>query len=248
MYKNITPIRKMRLSHNVSETLIEMIRSGQLKAGTRLLSERELADAFEVSRTVVREAQQELGKKGYIKKEGRAWVVCSLSFNILLSGAGDTKGFIPDRKTVIELMDIRKMMESYIVRQAASHHTAESIVHAQQAINRMRHYFSKGSISYEDEVAFHESLAEMTDNQSLKELYTFHRNLLSEVSHVSLLLSAGHGINITAMDEHQGILDAISAKNADLAAERLQAHLDLSLQNILTVFDVMNRKELNEKS
>ena len=50
------PIRSDRLSDKVAEQLLEKIHSGELAPGSRLPSETELADQFEISRGVIREA------------------------------------------------------------------------------------------------------------------------------------------------------------------------------------------------
>ncbi len=52
----------------VYHSLLEEIRNGQLPAGTRLPSERELADQYACSRITVRSALEKLGKKQVIRR------------------------------------------------------------------------------------------------------------------------------------------------------------------------------------
>ena len=57
--------REQRLYERVVEKVLELISSGAWKSGFRLPSERELSEAFGVSRTVVREAVKALEARGY---------------------------------------------------------------------------------------------------------------------------------------------------------------------------------------
>src|ERR1051325_7140710 len=59
--------RSPRLSDKVAAQLLASIKSGQLSAGSRLPSERELGEQFGVSRTVIREAISSLAARGVIE-------------------------------------------------------------------------------------------------------------------------------------------------------------------------------------
>src|SRR5215212_7176101 len=59
--------REQRLYERVVEKVLELISSGAWKPGFRLPSERELSEAFGVSRTVVREAVKALEARGVLE-------------------------------------------------------------------------------------------------------------------------------------------------------------------------------------
>src|SRR4029079_12272838 len=59
--------REARLSDKVTDAILEMIASGQLKPGDALPPERELGKQFGVSRTVIREAVRALAAKGMLE-------------------------------------------------------------------------------------------------------------------------------------------------------------------------------------
>ena len=64
-------VQSRRLSDDIMEQLEAMIFDGRLLAGQKLLSERALAEQFEVSRPSVREAIQKLEAKGLVdRKQG----------------------------------------------------------------------------------------------------------------------------------------------------------------------------------
>src|ERR1035441_10584814 len=64
-----SPIRRSKLHELVSRKLEDAIRSGDLKPGDQLPSERDIMTAFSVGRPAVREAFLSLHNKGFITTE-----------------------------------------------------------------------------------------------------------------------------------------------------------------------------------
>ena len=58
------PIRKRKLSDEVTERLLLLFESGEIKPGDEMPSERELMKRFRVGRPAVREALQSLERLG----------------------------------------------------------------------------------------------------------------------------------------------------------------------------------------
>jgi len=76
--------REQRLYERVVEKVLELISSGQWKAGYRLPAERELSEAFGVSRTVVREAVKALEARGVLESATGSGVSVRLAdFNMV---------------------------------------------------------------------------------------------------------------------------------------------------------------------
>ena len=57
---NIKPIERSKLARTVSDSLLEMVKSGDLKPGERIPTEMKLAEAYNVSRNVIRESLKTL--------------------------------------------------------------------------------------------------------------------------------------------------------------------------------------------
>ncbi|MBR2572595.1 MAG: FadR family transcriptional regulator [Clostridia bacterium] len=241
---DVPAVKKRRLSKAVSENIAHKIYSAEWHAGQTLPSERVLAGALGVSRTVLREALAELSDQGYIGREGsRNWIVLPLTLDNMFSKVNDAlEVFSPDLETVLGLMDIRMLLENYTVGIAAESDNTEEIRNAQRAIDEMRERFAQGSISYESETVFHSSLVRMTGNKALISVYNLCKNLLNRVNRTSLLISYTHGIRITAMDEHQRILDAIVAHDREKAMEAMREHLILSRDNMIAAYQFMQQE------
>ena len=78
MQIKLKPIRQRRVSDQVFEQLKDLIFRGTLKPGDKVLPERELADALNVSRTSVRNAINKLVTLGYLQhKQGQGTFVRS---------------------------------------------------------------------------------------------------------------------------------------------------------------------------
>src|SRR5215831_19129565 len=76
--------REQRLYERVVDKVLELISSGAWKPGYRLPPERELSEAFGVSRTVVREAVKALEARGVLESTiGSGVSVRQVDFNIV---------------------------------------------------------------------------------------------------------------------------------------------------------------------
>ncbi|MBU0516972.1 MAG: GntR family transcriptional regulator, partial [Proteobacteria bacterium] len=61
------PLEKMRYSDQVAHSIQDRILTGRVATGARLPSEKDLAEEFQVSRTVIREAMRLLESSGCVE-------------------------------------------------------------------------------------------------------------------------------------------------------------------------------------
>jgi len=118
-----------RLYQKVANKILEMITSGAYPPGTRLPGERELADRFEVSRVVIREAEISLEALGHVEiKVGSGVYVREpeASFSSRLPEV-----------TAFELTQTRLLFESESAALAARMITDEQISDLERTIERM---------------------------------------------------------------------------------------------------------------
>ena len=74
MSQAFAPIKRRRLSDQVSAQIQVRIASGELRSGDKLPPERELAETFGVSRGAVREALRSLERSGLVSLQaGAPW-------------------------------------------------------------------------------------------------------------------------------------------------------------------------------
>ena len=104
-----------------------MILSGQLRPGDKLPTERELADAMKVSKTVVHDGLRELHRLGFLDIVSRKGVTVA---DYAQTGSLDTlmaimryHGGLPDKKTAESILKLRYYLEGPAMELLAAHHT-----------------------------------------------------------------------------------------------------------------------------
>ena len=109
----------------------EMILSGELKPNDRLPSERELADTMGVSKTIVHEGIRELTRRGFLDVVSRKGVYVA---DYASTGNLDTlfaiiryRGGMPDRKMLVDLLDVRIYLECPAIEDLARRHDPDDI-------------------------------------------------------------------------------------------------------------------------
>src|SRR5215212_4211942 len=81
----LRPLRRRTLSEEIAAILAEQIARGHLKPGARLRSERDLSEAFAVSRSSVREAIKTLESRGLVQgRHGGGTFVCRQGLEALV--------------------------------------------------------------------------------------------------------------------------------------------------------------------
>src|SRR6266545_3703057 len=132
-----TPVQTGRLYQQIVDQIERRVLNGDLRHGDRLPTERELAEQFGVSRTVVREAMKALAQKGLIQvRPGRGTFVIdgtsqamqhSLSLMMMIGQVG----------TIASLAEVREILEPEIAARAALRATEANIAAMQAAVATM---------------------------------------------------------------------------------------------------------------
>lgn len=210
------------LVQRVTDELQRLIIQGELKPGTRLPSQIELATRLGVSRTVIREAVGILVTKGLLEsKHGIGTTVCQINQNQIVAPLDmllKTKGITTD-----DLFQVRSIIEVEIAGLAAQSACDDDIAKLRTIVSEMK-TISRDSIEYvriDDD--FHRTLAKMSGNPLLVVLSDSIRDLMQEIR----LAVSGHPdlTDITTPD-HIRILERVSAKDVIGAQQAMMTHLD----------------------
>lgn len=191
----------------LSEAIEERIATGVYAPGCRL-DEVELAEEFKVSRTPVREALIQLASMGLIELRPRRGAI--------------VREIPPHR--LCEMFEVMAELESMCARLAARRITPaqiEALRHAHQACEAARDAHNPDDYYHLNE-DFHRAIYAASHNGFLAEEATsLHRQLRP---YRRLQLRVRNRMSVS-YSEHQGIVDAIVAGDAELAAERIRAHV-----------------------
>ena len=198
--------RPAPLRQAVYDTLAEMIAGGSLKPGQHLV-ESELAEHLGVSRQPIREALQRLAVDGWVE----------------LRPAYGAYVHVPSAEEVAQLLGVRSVLAAYSAREAAQHATDERMAH-------LRHLYDAGlaALAAEDESALvaantdlHAYIAAIADNKVLAELVS---QVARRVAWSYTPIARPRGKE--AWREHDSVIKAIAAGDADLAEQLMRAHTE----------------------
>lgn len=192
--------------------ILSAIDNGIYRPGDRLV-ESELAERFGVSRTPVREALQRLETQAMLKRDGRSLIVATLDHNQLA-----------------ELYTVRAELEALAARLAARHATPEEVRVLSSMVEEDRKILGDPRALSRANRRFHHQIHLASHNRYLvQQLDLVHRSM-ALMARTSL---AAKGRDAVSLDEHQAIVDAISAHDSKRAEEALRNHISMAYETRL---------------
>jgi GntR family transcriptional regulator, transcriptional repressor for pyruvate dehydrogenase complex len=196
----------------VVRQILILIGRGEIRAGTRLPAERDLAERLGVSRNVLREAFRVLEVRGIVRSHaGGGRYIRAENISPALSADGVVLRL--ERAVIVDVLEARELLEVQVVRLAAERATDAQIAELARECGA----------AWEDNVRFHVSVAAATGNFMLERLVRLQLDLLTDVrqrEHYRSAKSAG-----VLLAEHRAIADAIAARDPDAAEAAIRHHL-----------------------
>jgi DNA-binding GntR family transcriptional regulator len=184
--------------------ILDAIDTGIYRPGDRLV-ENELADRFGVSRTPIREALQKLETQSLLRRDGRSLIVASLDHNQLA-----------------ELYVVRGELEGLAARLAARHASPEEVAVLRELLVSDRALVGDPKALSRANRRFHKQIHLASHNIFLVQMLDLVHRSMALLASTSL---AAEGRGPTALKEHEAIVDAIEAGDADGADAALRAHI-----------------------
>ena len=205
----------------------EQLLCGQLKAGDRLLPERELATRLGVSRPVIREVLRGLAAIGVIEiRHGSGSFVRRPGFAEL----GDLFTMMLAQQTEIveDIMEARIAIERQAIRLACARATAADLLLLRQALQRIEDTVDDPAVGGDADFAFHAALISAAHAPTLASLHAA----------IAVLLQRSHferreritnlkGIDAYLIEHHRQLLDAVVARDAEKADRLLMHHFEI---------------------
>lgn len=189
------------------DRLSDLILSGQIAMGERL-DERSLAERVDVSRTPLREAIARLASLGVV--EQRTYRGAFLR--------------VVTRKQVVELYEVRKVLEGLAARKAATTMTPEELGDFQAIIERgTRAFEADDTEGFEAaDRAFHAFVVAVAGSELLAEQL---KNLELRIQLVRHLVNLEHDVAAHTVGDRQLVHDAIADRDPRAAEDAMIAHI-----------------------
>ncbi|MEV6588750.1 FadR/GntR family transcriptional regulator [Streptomyces acidicola] len=220
------------LTERIARQLEHDIRSGAIAVGAKLPSERELAAQFGSSRNVVREALQRLEAQQLIEvAPGRGSFVCEQT-------SGQARGYDAlyraGRPTVRQLIEARVPLEVETVRLATLRATERDLA-AMRAARVAMESSTDVVVKARADLDFHDAIATASGNPVLRIMLSSISGMMFEMM---LRSNSDPAIGEPGVPHHPEILEAIEARDVELACRRMREHLTLGLRTYGDDLDV----------
>jgi GntR family transcriptional repressor for pyruvate dehydrogenase complex len=215
--------RSAGVTGDAIEQIRELIVSGEWGPGTRLPREADLARRLGLSRNSLREAVRALSLARVLEvRQGDGTYVSSLEPGELLEPTLFATHLLRGR-TVLELFEVRRMLEPEAAALAAAVRDEEVVVALRRELDRMYAAGDRVEDLIEADAAFHEVIGSAPGNAVL-------RTLLRSLSTRTVRARLWHGMTERqALDlaraEHTRIYEAIEAGDPDLARAATLLHI-----------------------
>src|SRR5215216_4834257 len=121
------PLEDLNRIDLIESRIKEYILKNQLRPGDKLPTEEQLATALQVGRTAVRETFRRLEALGIVESyQGFGRVVREFNFDPILNGL--YYGLVFRRDSIIQVLEIRRALDDYFIRDAIQNMRAEDIL------------------------------------------------------------------------------------------------------------------------
>ena len=201
------------VTDGIVDAITTAIVERRLMPGTKLV-EQQIADIFEVSRTVVRQALNQLSRDRLVTLEPAR-------------GAFVATPSIDEARQVFQ---VRRLVEAGMVRQLAAQITDRQVDQLRAHLRDERQAVVRSDVSGRTRLLadFHVVLARQLGNEVLAELIA---DLLSRSQLIALMYQSSHSAE-HSQDEHVGIVDALARRDARTAARLMEQHIEAVERNL----------------
>jgi DNA-binding GntR family transcriptional regulator len=197
----------------IVESITAAIVERRLMPGTKL-PEQQIADIFHVSRTLVRQALNQLSRDRLVTLEpARGAFVAT-----------------PSVEEARQVFEVRAMIESAVVRRLAASLTPAQVAGLRAHLREEREAVARTDVPGRTRLLadFHVVLARLLGNEVLARLLA---DLLSRSSLISLMYQSAHSAE-HSQQEHVAIVDALERRDARAAVRLMEHHIESVERNL----------------
>jgi len=220
----------------ITRKLLDFLLSGEVEPGSRIPSERQLAEALGVGRSSVREAVKSLSLLGLLDVRQGDGTYLSRSSSDLLPRVIEW-GLLLEEPRIMDLLEARAEIEIVAAGLAAARASSEQVVGLRERLDAMRAAGNDVDAYVDADIAFHLEVANASGNAVLGNLITSLRALL-RVWADKVLHFAGETHTSLAM--HEPIVSAIEAQDPAAARDAMRAHMERAHRRLKAALDAHN--------
>jgi GntR family transcriptional regulator, transcriptional repressor for pyruvate dehydrogenase complex len=220
-----------RLADRAYTAIVGIINADDLAPGDRLPSEARLAESFGMSRTIVREALVRLAADGitearrgagsYVKRRPSE----RLGSHVPLDGLAATLG----------TYEVRFVLEAEAARLAAQRRSHAQMDAIEARLADLRRALLSSAPAHDEDWQLHRAIAEATGNSAFVAIFDELEGGVIQILRAGVDISRSRPPEVIGamMDEHDAIVDAIRAGDADGAALAMRWHLSQGRKRLM---------------
>lgn len=230
----IEPLKKTKLSDEVTKAIENIIIDNDLQPGDKLPSQSALGESLNVGSRSIREAIRSLESRGLVEtKQGKGVFVKNSNMDFFLEMLKTNLVFhLPkELKTLIDLANIRMMIETGVIYSIAVDTPSELISTLTKLIEKMEEKADSNDIEAYNilDVEFHKAIIKASGNDIIISIY----NHLFELLIKSFQKTGGmKGSKETSRREHREMLEAIESSNGVKARDIMIKHISSTLNKL----------------
>ena len=228
------------LTRSVVETFKEQFLNGRIKPGDRILSERELTEKLNVSRTTIREAIIALKVMGLVdvQQGKRARVTVPSVDNVLeiLSLVAPL-----DKTNILNLLELREIFEPACVSLATKRVTSSELSTILQKLDYMKRSYNDVDTFFKADYEFHKAIMIATHNDMIVMFYNVFQPLLVSL-HRRIVMTSQE------TDSHEKVLQAMMKGDSERASDLVREIIINSRDRLLKFISKEEQKPGDEAS
>lgn len=220
-------IKRRKIYEEIADQLHDKIKSGELLPGDQLDSVQSLAEGFDVGRSAVREALSALRAMGLVEmRQGEGTFIKQYDPSTLSQSL--STGILMNRQDTIELLEVRKILETGCAASAAQKRTDDELFQIQKALMDMEKAVSNRDLGEQADLQFHMAITAASHNRLLGDLMNHVSQLMIESMRETRKLSlySEAAILEKLYKEHKEIFVAIKDSDSEKAQQAMLHHLN----------------------
>lgn len=218
----LAPVVRQNLSDEIAQRIAQLIHTQEYEPGSRLPAISDMARQFGVGAPTLREALKKLETVGVVDIRHGSGVYVGRSPDALMI----TNPVIEARATkklLVDLIEARIPIESRTAALAVCNATEEHLDEMDRLLTRAGQSFDDSALLTQINLAFHREIALASGNVVMHQILDVLSSLFRNEQRMILDI---HGRREDDHHEHVKIYEAIRARDAELAVERMRSHLE----------------------
>lgn len=239
----VEPLQQpVKMPDRVTTALLQLIRSGDYPARSRLPTEMEMAKRFGVSRTVIREAVSRLKSEGLVEsRQGSGVFVREISLDAPFR---IDPVVVESVTTVLQIVELRRGLESEIAALAAVRCNKRELAAIRASLLAIDRAERAGGDGVEADMEFHRSMARATRNPHFLALWDFLGQFLKGTMTITRGIEARREeMREQVRNEHQALVTAIAAGDGEAARLAARHHMDMAAHRMQSAHPALSKRK-----